>query len=594
MDHEPAKAATDFFERSCEKFEAWPYNFTRSRLGASARQAAADTWDREAKRVFKAAKPLLRFMEIHDTFDTLDQSESNSERQAVERCPGRPVFEVAKNLEDLVSHLHGATIAPRIRYISVQSRSSKDSLNCSPAMFKYLCTYHQIPPSIMNSVYSFKTTLSSHDYNLALFHDDNTLLAREEHILRQDQLGRSGREIRYSFLLRSVEGSDSIQTQKTPWAIRQLAVYHSFDVVSGRALWLTCKGNSVIEDRFRDVLSDDSAFRPDALQTVPEAFCASLDVLMMILDWCDDNWRWYINEIANEVNKKARKASTVTIEDDADFGKIRRLVTGVHEQRAERLSRTPSLESGVRLQNIVRGFSFSRKPSVDDQSVHLEEDIDKLQSLKIFSFNELQVLQAALENIQEALLVLKLNHQVIKQIRDHYQTLMNQYRIPEMKDIQEQCKNSLLELCRHSKGVEANIEARQAQLDSLLLLVQESKALYDGILQYRSFQINKIYAESAQMSARKMEVIANRTKQETTSMHIITFVTLIFLPGTFIASFFQSGILEWPPLEPKDQWKLNSKVFGLFMGISLTMTAIIICIYMVALYMLRRQLKAGA
>lgn len=32
-----------------------------------------------------------------------------------------------------------------------------------------------------------------------------------------------------------------------------------------------------------------------------------------------------------------------------------------------------------------------------------------------------------------------------------------------------------------------------------------------------------------------MEDIAHRTKQETTSMHIITFVTMVFLPGTFVA-----------------------------------------------------------
>lgn len=32
-----------------------------------------------------------------------------------------------------------------------------------------------------------------------------------------------------------------------------------------------------------------------------------------------------------------------------------------------------------------------------------------------------------------------------------------------------------------------------------------------------------------------MEDIAFKTKRETSSMHIITFVTLIFLPGTFMA-----------------------------------------------------------
>jgi hypothetical protein len=32
-----------------------------------------------------------------------------------------------------------------------------------------------------------------------------------------------------------------------------------------------------------------------------------------------------------------------------------------------------------------------------------------------------------------------------------------------------------------------------------------------------------------------MKVIANKTKLETASMHVITVVTLIFLPATFVA-----------------------------------------------------------
>lgn len=62
------------------------------------------------------------------------------------------------------------------------------------------------------------------------------------------------------------------------------------------------------------------------------------------------------------------------------------------------------------------------------------------------------------------------------------------------------------------------------------------------MLQYRSTEASRLYASKAQISAERMEimtremhVIAQKTKVETVSMRIITWVTLFFLPGTFIS-----------------------------------------------------------
>lgn len=63
-----------------------------------------------------------------------------------------------------------------------------------------------------------------------------------------------------------------------------------------------------------------------------------------------------------------------------------------------------------------------------------------------------------------------------------------------------------------------------------------------GILDYRNMESNKLFASKAQLSTENMEImtqdmheIAQKTKQETVSMRIITLVTLFFLPGTFIS-----------------------------------------------------------
>ena len=63
-----------------------------------------------------------------------------------------------------------------------------------------------------------------------------------------------------------------------------------------------------------------------------------------------------------------------------------------------------------------------------------------------------------------------------------------------------------------------------------------------ALLQYRSEQTSRYFADAAKNSSDKMEdwtakmhAIAVRTEQETLSMHVITIFTLIFLPGTFIS-----------------------------------------------------------
>jgi Mg2+ and Co2+ transporter CorA len=58
-------------------------------------------------------------------------------------------------------------------------------------------------------------------------------------------------------------------------------------------------------------------------------------------------------------------------------------------------------------------------------------------------------------------------------------------------------------------------------------------------------EASKRFAEKAEASTREMQfmteemnALAQKTKQETVSMRIITLVTLFFLPGTFISVYF--------------------------------------------------------
>ncbi|KAF5622790.1 uncharacterized protein FTJAE_10769 [Fusarium tjaetaba] len=532
-----------YFDRICDASHNYPQNSSSSRRSARARQAVATTWNQEAARIFHP-RPENACLKIFETCDCMTP------------CNCQSLSGDVKTMGDLLLRLQPNKKAPKMRYVS-----SKDQVRCPITMFKYLCTYQQIPPSFLSCLYSFRRSHSAQEWcNLPQFNDDNTLLSSEDDILPLDRMGLSGREIR-------------------SWGVRQLAVYHSFDIKSGQSFWVTCKGNSLNEQLFQEALAENKCLQSSFLESVPRAFSSSLEVLTLLIDWCDDDWIFYINELFDGIKPLVDKARTPAIKDESALTKDVKIITGLAESPSKRLSHMTSLESGA---------ARSQSNEKEDPWGDLNDRVKRLERLEVFSFDELQKLQQGLETIQEALLVLKLNNQVIRQIREHYQCLMTQYRLPALKEIKKGCEDSFLRYCRHSRNVEANIDAHQAQLNALLLLVKESKEMYNTILQYKTIQINKIYAESAHLSTRNMENIASKTKQETSSMHIITFVTLIFLPGTFMASFFQSGILEWPQVGAKAAWRLNKQIFSLFFGLSATITIVTIAIWMIILIMLRR------
>jgi hypothetical protein len=93
-----------------------------------------------------------------------------------------------------------------------------------------------------------------------------------------------------------------------PWSIRQSAMYHSFDLESGQSFWVNVKGNKLIENRITE------AIEGTVQHTRSEAFSASLTTHQLFCDWSAENWRWYINDLENQLQELAGNALAVPID----------------------------------------------------------------------------------------------------------------------------------------------------------------------------------------------------------------------------------------------------------------------------------------
>ncbi|KAF6530420.1 hypothetical protein HZS61_001732 [Fusarium oxysporum f. sp. conglutinans] len=177
-----------------------------------------------------------------------------------------------------------------------------------------------------------------------------------------------------------------------------------------------------------------------------------------------------------------------------------------------------------------------------NQADDFSKQLYSLMVLGTFSFEEVQHLHHLGEQLESFRVVLQLDRQTLRDVTEHYQDLAsrNGFTAKMIKG----CKGDVVSFTRRVDRIRKNLEIRLTQIESMMAWLQEGKTLFDGILQYRSVQVSHVFTESSHIQSEKMERIAHKTEQETISMHVVTCVTLAFLPGTFVAAFFQSGLVE--------------------------------------------------
>ncbi|KAK0717304.1 hypothetical protein B0T26DRAFT_646130 [Lasiosphaeria miniovina] len=468
----------------------------------------------------------------------------------------------------------------------IESEHSRAPLNCSAPMLKLVLTFHQVDPSFLDYIFTFGDQEEPQDACLSQFQSHDAL-AIHERLPFIPQLGRSGKEIRHSFLLRSVERVP--EATSWPWSVRQLAAYHSFDVGNGRTIWITAKGNDLMQRRIMDDTADLPALRASAGRDVAASFEAALGTLLIYFAWCEENWRWFVRDIEDHIRQELRKAKTVPIDEKPYFTNVpQKMNTGLTTSSKSSHNPWNYPEKIPEKRDIFSSFRRLSRPSWHTPSGFdvpppppppppghgqpagqaRREMPDDTLVLKIFSYKDLQKLISLGERLEESLLIINLNLRVLQNACEYYQRLADSEDIG--KEIKQRFVKSIAQFQVKTRGIIENLETRQMQLLSLRKRLEEGKALFESLLQYRGLEVGRIFAEHGHKSALVMQNIAYRTEQETVTVRVITVITLLFLPATFLSSFFQSGIIDW---DDAASIGFRADAFRLFMAICVPFTA---------------------
>ncbi|KAI0150577.1 hypothetical protein GGR57DRAFT_471933 [Xylariaceae sp. FL1272] len=546
---------------ACEKPISYPTELLRSRLFQYAQRAYHELLDERDPHVFRKESSLSRpyKLRIWDWYDG-DQ--------------GFRTAHICESVVDVRQYLVNTSRKdPRCRHVFLRSPHSLDRLNLSREMFCFIMNFHQVMAQFLDIVLNFGKT-PGHIIPTAsqrcMFYFEDFLDTEEAKRFSVPQLGRSGLETRHCYNLWAVERSQS-QEKRAPWEIRQAGIYHSFDMENGKSTWIHVKANDNLEVRIKEA---SVAFqrRYANCSQLHASFSTTLLTQIIMFEWCSENWCRYLNYWETELERvlikikkapisKAEKLLTDAKQFLADMGPPSRQGSFSPNMRTTAVSsrvtswrslRSPlspvqtsmksmwsSLPSPTSPRTATFGNIITEKHGTD-QTRGPEQDDDPLRALTVlqeFKFEDLQYLHHIASKLHEADMVINLNSEIISEVKNYLERV-----VQSSQDIRDKCKGTIADFSQRTTAILRGLDIDRARISTLAALLEDGKALFDATTQFRNIEFSMLSAvrmermtEDMHESTLKMEEIAGATGKETSSMHTITLVTLVFLPGTFVA-----------------------------------------------------------
>ncbi|KAL5316660.1 hypothetical protein ACEPPN_015709 [Leptodophora sp. 'Broadleaf-Isolate-01'] len=537
---------------------------------------------------------------------------------------------------ELIARLEGEHLFvrddPRCRFIFIHAYNSRECLRTSRQMFVRALTHHQVMPNFLDFVFPFGHQQYAEDLLFSGFRED-TRLTTSDGGLVIPELGRSGMEIRICYSLKSVEPKE--RDRDFPWSIRQTAVYHSFDLKTGKSCWIVMKGSHLIRDRVRSASSssdgDSSSSELSSFESISSSLGSALEMHLVLCDWCDEDWRWYLTFLEKELQRLTRRALIVDIPKARSFVELETFqevkphVKSITRTLSDYTKRT--LSSSRKQTNSTSSMekgeyrpSFPQPPmsplspplSPLDDGAPLDPPVlppgmgpvsspaiyQKPRKDEVFSVRTLQQVQVIEDKTNEVLLILEANIKIVRDIRRHYQTVLASDECPPQLRSESKYKVAYFE--KRISNIIGDLEIQHSSAQTLLRLLETRKSILSGLLNISNIEASKEFATNSQHSASKMQamteamhLLAVKTKQETVSMRVITLVTLFFLPGTFISTVMSTDIIKFPSKQESGQvFQLGA--LQLWLIITLPLMAItFIAWWLVYWYVNRKQDQEG-
>jgi hypothetical protein len=314
----------------------------------------------------------------------------------------------------------------------------------------------------------------------------------------------SGVDLKLCYNFKSIEPSP-VQ-HDWPWSIRHCAVHHTFDVQNTRSTWIIIKGNTEINRRIQSVTGSPGPADFASFGSVTGAFTAALATHLLLCDWSAENWRLYIKFLEERFAALTDEAININADVPLDTSKDAALSTaptwsGTQEtfqkpqtpnrrvlswkstqsQKQSTLAAPISPTAQKPSLRLYTNASGKEQPMPPAKKIQMSSrpydpilDVDEFGQQQ-FSFRDMQKANDVEERVNECILVLRLNINVVTQLKDYYRSLILSDELPQ--DIRDNCRQDMTRFERRIDGVVGDFNLQIIRAEGLLRLLADRKAL---------------------------------------------------------------------------------------------------------------------
>lgn len=344
-------------------------------------------------------------------------------------------------------------------------------------------SYHQVMPAYLDFLFPFGHQIYPKDFHFSGFRHEDRVGVRDRGVAIPE-LGRSGRGLQLCYGLKSVESSTN--PPDWPWSIRQTAVYHAFDLETGEATWFVVKANRLLKSRIMAATRSGDQPALTSFQSPGRAFASALEAHLIICQWAGEKWRWYINFLEETLQKKTRSALLAAVDQprvpvSADPGPPRRNTAPAGE--GPRPTPLVSRSTFAKIRGVLsfapdttRKKAVRPSPAAAPQAAparrNAPEPPDPQQQ---FTFRDLQDIHHLEEKMTETLLVLKMNANVLTELKQHYRSIVRSDDCPD--ELKRHGINDVERFERRVTNIIGDLQVQQDRLETLLHLLTDRKTL---------------------------------------------------------------------------------------------------------------------
>lgn len=370
------------------------------------------------------------------------------------------------------------SLLKRLYHSFVHAPHSRERLRTTREMLMFILTYHQVLPIFLDFLFPFGKQQYTQDFQFSGFRCEDRL-STDEKGLELPQLGRSGRDLRMCYNLKSVEHSKG--QKEWPWSIRQTAAYHSFDIETGKAFWVIIKGDLLMKKRIEAVTKSGGSQAPKSLESLTASFSSTLQAHLVVFDWCREHWRWYINFLEHQLQNSTRE--TLLVDLDRNPNRLERRTSQGRNQQMPRspisVSEKIPQRSSSQIKHPLQSAPYhgSQKQSVANPrpSSSFAESQESLATDEDFSFSDLQQVQSLEEKANETILVIDSNTNTLSEVKQYYREIVASEEFPRI--LQSACARELAKFEKTIASIISDLQMQHSRTQMLLRLLTDRKSL---------------------------------------------------------------------------------------------------------------------